>query len=165
MPISRRQLTLAVAERAAGVTNATGYLGKVGALYGLPGVTSTPDDPPTKSATDLRVKPYYVLFPSAGTPDTDDGGERSAAGPYDEFVDLDWPVQITAVAGDLQDLLALVDRVHARFYRWTPSGLPDGVRCGPFGVPDGWNPGVLTDTQFTPHRLYLPLRYQLTAHT
>lgn len=158
MPISRRLLSNAMATRALGVTNATGYVGQVGAMNGLPGNDdTTPADPPTKGAGDLRVQPYFILFSAVGVP----GSELDLG---DSLVDLDWPIQITAAGGDIDDVLALVDRIHNLFWRWTPAAA-DGVICGPLRVPDGWNPGVLTDRQFTPHRFYVPLRYQLTAHT
>ena len=160
MPISRRALANAVAAHAVGITNATGYLGQVSAMTGLPGVADTPADPPTKAAGDLRVKPYFVLFPGAGAP----GDEDSIAGPADTFVDLDWPIAITAAAGDITDLLALVDRIHNRFYRWSPGRLGT-VLTGHLAVPPGYAPGVLTDRTVTPHRLYVPLLFQLTAHT
>jgi hypothetical protein len=160
MPISRRALATAVATRAVGITNATGYLGQISALTGLPGVENTPADPPTKGNGDLRVKPYFILFPGAGEPGTED----STAGSADTFVDLDWPIGITAAAGDIDDLLALVDRIHNRFFRWTPGTLGD-VLTGHLRVPPGYRPGVLTDKTVTPYRLYVPLLFQLTAHT
>lgn len=159
MPISRRALAGAVAARAVGVTNATGYFGQIGEMNGLPGVTDTPADPPTKAAGDLRVKPYFVVFPGAGEP----GNEDSVGGPTDAFVDLDWPIQITAAAGDIDDLLGLVDRIHDRFFRWSP-GLLGAVLTGHLAVPAGYRPGVLTDKTVTPYRLYVPLLFQLTAH-
>jgi hypothetical protein len=159
--ISRRALAGAVASRAVGVTNATGYLGQIGAMNGLPTVVNTPADPPTKTADDLRVKPYFILFPGAGEP----GTEESAAGSADTFVDLDWPIQITAAAGDIDDLLGLVDRIHNRFFRWSPGKLGTDVFTGHLRVPPSYRPGVLTDKTVTPYRLYVPLLFQLTAHT
>lgn len=155
--ISRRLLAGAVAARLAGVTNATGYYGHVSALNGLPGVTGTPDSPPPKSSTDPRVRPYFVLFPGTGTP-TD---EVDLA---DTTVDLNVPFQVTVAAGDIDDLLALTDRVHNLLFRWGPTVT--GFQAGPLRVPPGYSPGVvLTDRDFTPHRLFIPLQYQLTAHT
>lgn len=160
--ISRRTLALAVATRLVDVTNATGYLGQIGARNGLPGLENTPADPPTKGGTDQRVKPYFVLFPGVGSPSTEvDLG--------DSFIDLDVPFQITAAAGDTEDLLALVDRIHDCLYRWAPGVLTDEgvtpvVIGGPLRTPPGYVPPVLTDTNVTPHRLYTPLQYVLTAH-
>ena len=155
--ISRRALLTAARERARLVTNATGWVGQIGAHYGLQPGVEAPADPPTKGNGDQRVKPYFVLYPGAGTP----GDETDAA---DTLVDLDWPLRITAAAGDIDDLLALVDRIHALFWRWTPD-LPNGIQAGPLRVPAGYDPGVITDRNVDPHRLYVPLLYQLTAHT
>jgi hypothetical protein len=157
MPISRNQLAIAVATRLVGVTNATGYMGAVGSKYGLPGVTGTPENPPPKSTTDPRVRPYFVIFPGAGTP-----GDETDLG--DTLTDLVAPFQITAAGGDINDVLALIDRIHDRLYRWAP--VVAGIQCGPLRIPAGYDPGpVLTDKDFTPRRLFTPLRYQLTAHT
>lgn len=163
--ISRKALSDAIAARAVGVTSATGYLGQISAKNGLPGVVDTPADPPTKTADDLRVKPYFVLFPGAGEP----GIEDSVGGSADTFVDLDWPIAITAAAGDITDLLALVDRIHNRFFRWSP-GLLQTPTSGDFltghlSVPAGYRPGVLTDRNVTPNRLYVPMLFELVAHT
>lgn len=164
--ISRRLLANAVAARLAGVTNAAGYYGKVGnplpsQLLVSAGGT-VPDDPQPKSATDARVRPYFVLYPGAGG----QGPDPDAA---DQAVDLTQPFRITAAAGDVEDLLALVDRLEARLLHWTPdlgaagAGVHIGYLRRPPGVPD--TAPVLTDTQFSPHRLYTPLQYQLTATT
>lgn len=154
--ISRRALALAVAARLATISNATGYLGQVGALNGLPDV-DTPTDPPPKPDTDPRVTPYFVIFPGVGLP-----GDETDLG--DTVVDLDWPVQITAAGGDIQDVLALVDRIDARLYRWAPT-LDGGVLCGPLRYPPGRDVPLLIDQAFKPVRHYAPLQYQLTAHT
>lgn len=162
MPISRRLLAQAVGTRLVGVTNATGYFGKVSALTGLPGVVGTPDSPPPKSTTDPRVRPYFVVFAGAGTPGV--AGAEQETDLCDSFVDLTMPFQITAAGGDIDDVLALVDRIDALLFRWTP--VVAGVQCGRLRPPPGYNPGpVLTDKDFTPHRLFTPLQYQLTTHT
>lgn len=158
--ISRRLLGNAIANRLTAVTNATGYYGQISALNGLPGVEDTPADPPPKSADDPRVRPYFVVFPGIGRP----GDEDSAAGHTDTFVDLDWPVGITAAGGDVDDVLALVDRIDALLYRWTPASV-DGVLCGPLRYPPGRDVPLLIDHAFKPVRHYAPLQYQLTAHT
>ncbi|WP_435744906.1 hypothetical protein [Nocardioides sp. SYSU DS0663] len=161
MGINLRLLTLAVAERAKTITHATGYVGQVGAMHGLPDV-DTPAEPPAKSPTDARVRPYFVLFPGVGTP----GDEQDLA---DTYVDLDWPIQITAAGGDTYDVLALVDRIRGAFRRWSPGSLgvgDDRFQTGPLQVPDGYDPGpLLVDRGVTPHRLYTPLLFHLTAHT
>lgn len=157
--ISRRVVANAVAARLLGVTNATGYYGQIGRL--LPGAPEdTPVDPQPKSASDARVRPYFVLYPGAGT----QGPDPDAA---DQAVDLTQPFQITAAAGDIEDLLALVDRIEVQLLRWTPvlglAGVAVGYLRRPPGVPD--TAPVLTDTQHSPVRLYTPLQFQLTATT
>lgn len=160
--VSRRQLAAAVGARLVGITNATGYFGRIGALNGLPGVDDTPADPPTKDDDTGRVRPYFILFPGVGRP----GNEQTLD---DTLVDVDWPLQVTAAAGDTDDLLALVDRIDARLHRWSPGALTtadgDIVLTGSLRVPEGYVPPVLTDRTVTPGRVYTPLQYQLTAHT
>lgn len=159
--INRRLVTNAIGERLATITHATGYYGQVGRP--LPGQAlvqdggTIPADPPTKSPDDLRVRPYFVFFPSPGTP----GSEVDLA---DTHVDLQLNLQVTAAGGDVADVLALVDRIHDALFRWAPT-VP-GVVCGPLRYPFGWNPGpVRTDRDFVPARLYVPLQYQLIATT
>jgi hypothetical protein len=153
-PISRRLLGLAIATRLTSVTNATGYLGQIGAKNGLPGVEDTPADPPTKTATDLRVKPYFILFPGLGRRP----GEIDLA---ESINDLDQLVRVTAAGGDVQDVLALVDRIDALLFRWSPTVT--GVRCGPLRLPPGYDPPLLTDESVPPTRHYVPLQYRFTA--
>jgi hypothetical protein len=160
--ISRRLLANAVAARLVGVTNATGYYGQIGRPLTTPAPTGWTADPQPKSPTDARVKPYFVLYPGAGG----QGPDPDAA---DQAVDLTQPFRVTAAAGDIEDLLALIDRIEARLIHWVPDlgAAGDGIHIGsvrrPLGVPD--TAPVLTDTQFNPHRLYTPLQYQLTATT
>ena len=159
--ISRRQLARAVATRLVGVTNATGYLGQIGALNSLPGVTGTPKSPPTKSADDLRVTPYFIVEPGIG-------GRRDETDLADTFTDLDYPVTIRAAAGDIEDLLALVDRIDVLLNRWSPGVLdgPDGpVLCGPMAPPVGYVAQLIQDNAVTPPRQFAPLQYVLPAHT
>lgn len=150
--ISRRALSTAVMTRLATVTNATGYYGEVG--QGLPGAT-VPEKPPADA--DGRVKAYYVLYPSPGTPSPDqDLG--------DTHEDLDWLIQVTAAAGYLQDLLALIDRIDAALYRWAP--VVAGIQCTGLKPPLGFNPGgIQRDRDFTPNRLWTPLQYRTLATT
>jgi len=155
--ISRRLLGRAVATRLTGVTNATGYYGQIGARNGLDPTVAAPADPPAKSPTDPRAAAYFIVFPGAGAP----GGEDS----LDEtVVDLDWPVQITAAGGDTDDVLALVDRIDALLYRWAPA-TTNGVICGPLRTPPGYSPLLFPDDAQNPRRFFVPLQYQLTAHT
>lgn len=163
--IQARVLAGLVATRLVGVTNATGYYGQIDARNGLPGVTGTPADPPPKSSTDARVQPYFILFPGIGTP----GPETSVGGHTDSFVDRDSLLRITAAAGDIDDLLALVDRINDLLWRWSPGPITaEGgptVLCGPLLIPPGYDPQPLQDATFTPVRHYVQLQFQLTAHT
>lgn len=150
--ISRRLLATAVMTQLATVTNATGYYGEVG--IGLPG-TTVPATPPADA--DGRVKAYYVLYPSPGTPSPD----QDLA---DEHEDLDWLIQVTAVAGYQQDLMALLDRIDGVLYRWRP--VVAGIACSGLMPPLGFDPGpARRDTDFTPNRLYVPLQYRTLATT
>lgn len=151
--ISRRLLATATMQHLADtVTNATGYYGEVG--QGLPGVT-VPAEPPADG--DGRVKAYYVLYPSPGTPSFDqDLG--------DTHEDLDWLIQVTAVAGYTTDLAALVDRLHGALYRWAP--VVAGVQCSGLNPPLGFNPGPFQrDRDYSPNRLWVPLQYRTLATT
>lgn len=157
MAISRRALLNAVGTRLVAVTNATGYVGQIGAMYGLPGITGTPADPPPKSSSDPRIRPYFILEPGAGAPT----GEADIA---DCYVDLDWPFTVRAVAGDPNDLLALIDRIDALLWRWSPGQVGD-AHTGRVLHQPGYMPPVIPDTNQTPHRHFSPLQYRLTAHT
>lgn len=160
--ISRRALANAVAARLAGVANATGYYGQIGRP--LPGVTGAPGDPQPKDKPngDLRVRPYFVLYPGSGGP-----------GPDPVLCDRDTgitlPLPVTAVAGDVEDLLALVDRILARLDGWRPTATGDlaGVAFDRVRFPFGYDPGgaLLVDDQFKPARLYTRLPLQITATT
>lgn len=161
--VSRRAVANAVALHLAGVTQATGYYGQIGRP--LPGQTlvsaggTIPDDPPAKDPTngDMRVRAYFVLYPGPGGPGPD-------ADLADENVDLTISLPVTAVAGDVEDLLALVDRITGRVLRWTPT-IP-GLACGRVRFPVGYEPGpLLVDDQMKPERLYVRLPFQITATT
>lgn len=155
--ISRRTLNAALRDRLADVEHATGYYGQVGRRFD----GTTDERPPTRGPGDPAVAPYFVLYPSPGTPGVDGtSGERDVA---DSFVSLDHLIQVTAVAADAEDLDALVDRIDGLLYRWRPQ--LDGAKCGPLGPPPGFNPGpYFPDTTVKPARLWTPLQYQLTAH-
>jgi hypothetical protein len=104
-----------------------------------------------------RVAAYAVLHPGAGTPTPEvDLGDSS--------VDLDWGCQVTVAAGFDRDLLAAADFVHARLFRWRPSGL-DGFHTDGLVPPPGFTPGFPRDSppSVQPPRLSLPLQYRLTA--
>jgi len=148
--ISRRLVVGAVAARLQTVTNTTIYYGQVGRR--LDG--SFGHEPPTKSAIDLRVRPYAVLFPGTGT----DGPDLDLAGCN---TDLTLPYQVTAAAGDIDDLLGLVDRIDAALHRWHPT-VP-GYVVGRLERPPGFSPLVLPDRAVTPERLFVPLQYVHTT--
>lgn len=162
MAISRRLLAWAIAPRLIDkASTGIGYYGRIGrALPGqqLQPAGTIPADPPPKSPTDQRVKPYYVLYPSPGTP----GGDEDLAATTEA---LDWIFQITVAGGDIDDVLALADRIHGALHRWTPT-VGGGVLTGPVGVPSGYNPGpVLLDRDVSPPRHFTPLQFHLHAHT
>lgn len=140
--ISRKALADAVMARLGTVTNVVVYQGEAVNV-------------PVMSASDSHVKPYVVLYASPGTPTI----EQDVA---DTAVDLDWLFQITCAAGYPDDLHALVTRVDAALYRWTPTIT--GVVCGPCKPPPGFDPGPMgLDRDVTPHRPYMPLQYRCTV--
>ena len=151
---SRRLVSNAIATRLATVGNAAGYYGQIGRP--LPGAVGTPADPPPKSASDQRVQPYFIYYPDPGgpgpDPDLGDGNEDSTQ-----------THRVTAAAGDIEDLMALVDRLDAVLLRWAPTVT--GVVAGVLRPPLGFATSILVDRQYTPNRLYVPLAYQLTVTT
>ena len=153
MPVDRRLLSGAIATRLLGVANAAGYYGQIG--RGLDGTLG--GEPQPKSSDDPRIAPYFVFYPGAGG----DGPDLEVAQLDD---DITQGFSITAVAGDVDDLLALVNRINARIYLWSPTVA--GHVCGRITYPLGFQPsGHLVDRQFEPNRLYVPMQYQLTATT
>lgn len=164
--ISRRLLLVSIANRLKTVTNATGYVGQIGAKNGLDPAVAAPADPPVKApGSDLRVKPYFILEPGVGGRLT---GEESAAGPVDVFLDLDAPWTVRAAAGDVTDLLALIDRIQAALCPpggWTPDPGVAGVVAGPLVPQPGYQPPLLADESVAPARFFAPLQYRLIAHT
>lgn len=135
MTISRKALSDAANARAQTITNCTVYLGEP---------TNVPN-------TNGFVVPHVALYPGTGTP----SDEQNQA---DTTEDLDWLLQVTVVAGYVDDLMALLTRVDAAFYRWTPT--ISGLVCGPLRPPLGFDPGPLQfDKDVTPHRPFLPLQY------
>lgn len=157
---SARLVAAAIATRLVTVTNAVGYYGQIGRP--LPGQALTPAGtiPPAplpKSPTDQRVRPYFVLYPGAlgDGPDTD---LALCA------VDGTLPISITAAGGDVDDVLALIDRIEAALYRWQPT-IP-GLVCGLVDHPTGYQgAALLVDRDLSPHRLYAVLPYRLTVTT
>lgn len=149
--VSRRDVYAVIAAQLGTVPHAVGYYGQVG--RGLDG--DLIPEPQPKSATDLRVEPYFILFPSPGGPgpDTDLG---------DCAVDGTFGFHVTVAGGDIEDVLALVTRVTAALRRWTPTVA--GLVCGRVRHPEGYSPGpVLLDPQHAPARSYVPIPFQFTA--
>lgn len=103
--------------------------------------------------SDGRVEPYTCLWPSTGDPDV----EMDLA---DEAVDLMWDIAITAVAADVETVMALIDRVDAAFYRWEP--VIGGLVVGPFRPPSGYEAQILPDRTVNPHRMFALLQYRTT---
>lgn len=156
MPISRRLLFGTIATRLVGITNATGYYGQVGRPLTVPAPAGWVADPPVKADNDPRVKPYFVLYPGPGV----DGPDSPLVG-LDEGLGLDFDVR--TAAGDVDDLLALVDRIEARLVGWVP--VLAGVVCGPVGRFPGYRPPFLPDKTVSPERQFTPLKYVLTVTT
>jgi hypothetical protein len=157
--VNRRLVSNTVAGWLAGVSNVVGYYAQVGRP--LPGVDpdTVPADPAAKDPAtgDLRVRPYLVFYPGPGN-DGPDPSIADCGGP------IDMTFRITLAAGDVEDLLALVDRVTARLDRWTPT--VSGHVVGRLRHPTGWVGGtVLVDRDVTPHRVYTLLEYVTTATT
>lgn len=161
--VSRRAIANAIATRLVGVTHATGYYGQIGRplpsqqLIDAGGTIPADPQPKNKPNGDMRVRPYFVFYPGAGGPGPDaDLGDCN--------VDVTLAFAITAAAGDIEDLLALVDRIVDRLHRWTPTVA--GVVCGRIAFPPGYEPGpLLVDDTFKPERLYVRLPFQITATT
>jgi len=128
-------------------------------LRTLSGVTvydaEVPDDPPTISVSDLRVKPYVVLYPLG----SQRGVEPSVSG---DDGDIRYGCQVTCVGGHRKDAEFLADRVDALLYHWTPA--VDGVVFGRFEPPAGYDAGsVRPDLSVSPPRFYIPLDYRCRA--
>ena len=158
---SARAVAGAIALRLTSVVNATGYYAQIGRP--LPGQTlieqggTIPATPQPKSSTDLRVRPYFVLYPGA----LGDGPDADLAA---FAVDGVLPFSVTAAGGDVDDVLALIDRVEAALYRWTPT-VP-GLAAGRVEHPLGYTgAGLLLDRDTSPHRPYAVLPYRLTVTT
>lgn len=143
--VPRRVLVEALAARAA-ITNVTVYVRQVAA------------SPPTVSTEDLRVKPYVVLYPSAGVagPDTRLGGDR---------VGLAESFQITCVAGEEKALDLLTEAVANRFEEWRPTlAAPyDTVVLGRARQLNDSGPNQ-RDDDVKPPRFWTPLVYGLLVN-
>lgn len=112
-----------------------------------------PTTPPTISADDLRVLPYWVLWAGTGAgADARLGGDRGGN---------DWSFQVTCVAGVEDHLPQLVDDVTYLLSGWRPVNEPNVGRCWP---PLGYDPGSpRPDLGKTPVRYVVPLRFVISA--
>jgi len=153
-PVSRRIIYGLIAQRLTAVTNAYGYYGQIGRplVHNLP----VPADPIVKDPTNgnLQVQPYFVLYPGAGG----DGPDQPLCD-TDDALSLDW--RVTAVGGDVEDVLALIDRMDGLLIGWTP--VSSGLGFGRVGRLPGTSAPVLPDTTVKPPRQFAPLQYALVA--
>lgn len=136
---TRVELATATDERLRGLDGPSGYRGIV------------PATPPTISANDMRVLPYWVLWAGAGAgADERLGGDRGGN---------DWSFQVTCVTGVEDHLPRLVDDVVDLLSGWRP--FPDTGRCWP---PLGYDPGPpRPDLGKTPIRYVVPLRFVIST--
>lgn len=147
--MDRRTLADTVATRLAGVTNTTGYFGQIGRP--LPGLeATTPKDPPAKSVQDPRVAPYFIYYPPA--PGTHPDATLCGTG-----TPLVGGHVVTAVAGDVEDLAALVDRIDTLLHQWHIDMGSMLTRRPGYEAPQ------LIDNTHTPNRLYMRLEYLATT--
>lgn len=139
---------------------------RLGAIPG-PGPTITmyrgeiPTDPPlleVAGAVDpaRRVAPYAVVFAGGGNPLVEPDLARTS----DE---LEWPLRGVVAAGYEDDLLDAYDRLHTHLFRWSP--VVDGIVCGRYEPPPGYDPAVRRFDQVSPIRFELPFHYRLVANT
>lgn len=155
-----RLLARAVGARLAGVESATGYYAQIGRP--LPTVEWPKDDPQRlgplqKSTTDQRVRPYFLYTPAVQGPGPDPTVSGCDTGTVLRFT-------ITAVGGEIDDLIAVVDRIESRLHRWTP--VVSGHICGHVTHPLGYQPStVITDRDVTPHRLFTAIPFEVAATT
>lgn len=145
MPISRKALLDAVMARLESeVVGVAVYRGMVDGAAA------------TVVGSNGRVRRYVTLWPSPGTP-----GTENDLG--DSIVDVDWLIQVTCVAAEVDDTLQTAGDVHQVLFRWAP--VITGVVTGGFRVPPGYDPGpIRVDTDMTPARYYLPLQFTCTAN-
>lgn len=138
-PISRRFLADAV------------YARLQAELAGIQGYRTEADSVPIAPNSNGRAVQYYVLTVSPGTPtDQQDLGDTA--------VDLDWLIQVTAAAGEENDVLELVQRLEGALYRWAP--VAAGLVCGPLRPPPGYDALLQLDRSVQPHRPFVPLQYR-----
>lgn len=113
---------------------------------------NVPETPPSDDYG--YVLPYVVVWPGAGLRPV---GARELHG-LTTGNELDWAVQITVVGGDVDRCLSAAGGVRAALYGWAPA--PGTSRL------DEQQPSateIRVDSDVTPPRLYLPLRFACTT--
>lgn len=135
--ISRAQMAAVTEARLRTIENIAGYRGDVN------------PPPPTISATDLRVRPYWVLHTGPGRPDD----ERMTG----DLAGTEWAFKLTAAAGRPEDLDRLFDVIDATLAGWRP--FPSTSRC--WQDADYTPDTALWDRDVTPPRVFLPLRFTI----
>lgn len=154
--ISRKTITDLLCSRLAEIPNTTVYLRRVGFKPG----TNTHTPPPTVSSTDLRVRPYLVVYPSPGM----DGPDRRLDSRTNGRI---YRPQITCVVGDETAIDLLVDAVSTKLDGWRPTlpgPLPSNA-VGHFRPLAGFDPGPTgRDDDITPARFYTALQYVLPVY-
>lgn len=142
--VERTPLLAAVEQRLAGLNQVPLFLGRAG-------------DVPTVEGDPLgRAAPYLVLHPWLGNVST----EQNLA---ETTVDLEWGFQLTVASGFVRDTMAVVGDADALLHRWVLE-LPDefDAVAGMLTPPPGYQPMLLTDSDVSPHRFYVPLQYGTT---
>lgn len=110
-------------------------------------------DVPAKPPADTtgRVKPYSVIWPSAGyLPDY----ARTAGGTDAEDSGLEWPVQVTVAAGDPAWCLQAAASVRARM-----AGAVLVAGAGPLRE-ESASPAMQKDPDVQPPRWFVPLLWR-----
>lgn len=158
MPVSRRLVYDAIATRLVTVGNAAGYYGQLGRPLTLTPPSGWVPDPVVKdeASGDMRVTPYFVVFPGAGT----DVGDQPLCA-TDGGLGLDWFV--TVAGGDVDDVLALLDRVDAALLGWAPT-VTGHVFDLATRFPGSRSP-IIPDRTVTPERLFARPQYALSANS
>lgn len=137
--VTRTQLATLTEARLRTLPNVAGYL------------NTLPETPPTISADDLRVRPYWVLHTGAGQ-----AADRRTSG---DIAGLTWGFKLDAVVGDPAHFAPLVDALDTLLSGWRPLADVDTSRCW---LDDTVDPGeARTDRSQTPPRIWTPLYFQI----
>lgn len=154
VPVSLRAMTQAVRGRLETIphgptlgTQITPYNGRV------------PGDVPLMGDGSDRVAPYVVLYPRPGH--VDEAGADLA----DRHVDAVWAGTLTIAAGDIDDAVDALDRLHTWLHRWAPpaTGDLDGLSISGLRHPAAYvQPPVLPDDDVRPPRFFTTAEYVAT---